>query len=300
MPDWKNEDDYAFTNDLNDEEWAWEFLRRNEEYREDFRQFQETIKQLKDEYGKDPKEWPKDSRAFFYDPPRNKEESEKKWKNRIIDEYDTDPKQYRLEKGYVKKWKLKSKNFIDPDGDSRPDFYTKVSKVPASPKGPNKSENYDIKLSLAAKEISDSNILTWKNYEEYVLFEIFFESFGVDNEHIDPNSLIEVRNKVAIGFDISLSLEEQLNDASRLLDRFAFFLRHHKLIYSTRPHSKKNGWSLYLRVLDAMIAGEEKPKIAKELFGTKSPSHQSKLKDQIRCACKTAHDYWKIPLHRKK
>jgi transcriptional regulator/type VI secretion system activator RovC-like protein len=31
--DWKNPDDYAYLNDYNLHEWAWEFLRRNPEYR---------------------------------------------------------------------------------------------------------------------------------------------------------------------------------------------------------------------------------------------------------------------------
>ena len=32
-PDWRNPDSYAYQNDLNLHEWAWEFLRRNREYR---------------------------------------------------------------------------------------------------------------------------------------------------------------------------------------------------------------------------------------------------------------------------
>ena len=36
MPDWRNEDDYERTKTLSAEGWAWEFLRRNPEYRKDY------------------------------------------------------------------------------------------------------------------------------------------------------------------------------------------------------------------------------------------------------------------------
>jgi Family of unknown function (DUF6499) len=36
MPDWKSPADYAFTFNLDDSGWTWEFLRRNTEYRADY------------------------------------------------------------------------------------------------------------------------------------------------------------------------------------------------------------------------------------------------------------------------
>ncbi len=36
MPNWESASDYAFTSNLDDVGWAWEFLRRNAEYREDY------------------------------------------------------------------------------------------------------------------------------------------------------------------------------------------------------------------------------------------------------------------------
>ncbi|MGA8709216.1 MAG: DUF6499 domain-containing protein [Steroidobacteraceae bacterium] len=36
MPDWQNPSDYSFTAKLNDSGWAWEFLRRNAQYRKDY------------------------------------------------------------------------------------------------------------------------------------------------------------------------------------------------------------------------------------------------------------------------
>ena len=40
MPDWRNPADYEYTADLTLHGWAWEFLRRNPEYRERWRQIQ--------------------------------------------------------------------------------------------------------------------------------------------------------------------------------------------------------------------------------------------------------------------
>lgn len=48
--DWKNSKDYEFTKKLNDEQWAWEFLRRNKDYikewETEFSLWREKIKQL--------------------------------------------------------------------------------------------------------------------------------------------------------------------------------------------------------------------------------------------------------------
>jgi len=39
MPDWKDITTYDFTKDLDDKGWAWEFLRRNQEYRDDWERY---------------------------------------------------------------------------------------------------------------------------------------------------------------------------------------------------------------------------------------------------------------------
>lgn len=40
-PNWQNPDDYAYQKDLNLHEWAWEFLRRNREYRKAYSAWEE-------------------------------------------------------------------------------------------------------------------------------------------------------------------------------------------------------------------------------------------------------------------
>ena len=49
-PDWRNADDYKFTDDLTYEEWAWEFLRRNPRYRTDWAIVKERLGELGKNY----------------------------------------------------------------------------------------------------------------------------------------------------------------------------------------------------------------------------------------------------------
>ena len=68
MRDWRNPDDYGFTNDLSPEQWAWEFLRRNPQYGKEWREFFATWKALEASYGKpgqrDIAAWKQDPRAW--------------------------------------------------------------------------------------------------------------------------------------------------------------------------------------------------------------------------------------------
>ena len=65
---WRNPDDYAYTRELSRELWAWEFLRRNPEYRKDWQEFWTTWQALEADYGRPPnrdfQRWKRDSRAY--------------------------------------------------------------------------------------------------------------------------------------------------------------------------------------------------------------------------------------------
>lgn len=68
MPDWKNPDDYTFCETLSREQWAWEFLRRNPDYRHEWAEFIATWRALEADYGKAPnrdfQRWKADPRAY--------------------------------------------------------------------------------------------------------------------------------------------------------------------------------------------------------------------------------------------
>ena len=71
-PDCKNDADYTYTEQLDANGWAFEFLRRNSDYRADFEAVYTTREQLRAQHGpfKDNKSaWCQDKRAWTYEPP---------------------------------------------------------------------------------------------------------------------------------------------------------------------------------------------------------------------------------------
>ena len=68
MPDWRHAEDYAFTADLTRHQWAWEFLRRNPDYRREWAAFAATWRDLEAAYGSPPNRgfpaWRQDPRAW--------------------------------------------------------------------------------------------------------------------------------------------------------------------------------------------------------------------------------------------
>jgi hypothetical protein len=69
MLDWRQAENYSYTNALNAAQWAWEFLRRNAEYQSDYRQFMQTWLALEADYGASPERdfqaWKADPRAYL-------------------------------------------------------------------------------------------------------------------------------------------------------------------------------------------------------------------------------------------
>ena len=67
-PDWREPADYAFAATLNREQWAWEFLRRNPDYRREWATFRDAWQALEAAYGRPPERdfqaWQRDPRAY--------------------------------------------------------------------------------------------------------------------------------------------------------------------------------------------------------------------------------------------
>lgn len=66
--DWRAPDDYAYCAALTRDQWAWEFLRRNPDYRRDYQAFMAIWRTLEADYGAPPKRdfsrWKLDPRAY--------------------------------------------------------------------------------------------------------------------------------------------------------------------------------------------------------------------------------------------
>ncbi len=67
--DWKEIKAYAFCGELTSAQWAWEFLRRNPGYQQEWQQFWQTWQDLEAAYGKPPDRdfcaWKNDPRAWL-------------------------------------------------------------------------------------------------------------------------------------------------------------------------------------------------------------------------------------------
>src|SRR5689334_15892912 len=88
-PNWKVDADYAYTAQLDDQGWAWEFLRRNPEYREDWAKYCTWKAPLEKEYGK-VDGWSEITvgavaKLWQYSPTKLAEESDDAWRQRATD-----------------------------------------------------------------------------------------------------------------------------------------------------------------------------------------------------------------------
>jgi hypothetical protein len=83
MPNWKNENDYAYTTSLTPAGWAFEFLRRNKEYQKDYNRLKEANAKLILKYGPlneaTKEKWQTDLLFWHHVPDRHEGESDSEW-----------------------------------------------------------------------------------------------------------------------------------------------------------------------------------------------------------------------------
>ena len=81
-PDWRKDEDYAYTKKLGNAGWAWEFLRRNDEYKKSWEAFRLQASEYKKEFGL---EWREERSTWLYDPPLSEGETPNEWLQRCIE-----------------------------------------------------------------------------------------------------------------------------------------------------------------------------------------------------------------------
>lgn len=68
LPDWRQPQNYSYIESLSVEQWAWEVLRRNRGYQQDWQWFWATWRSLEARYGKPPERdfqrWKRDPDAY--------------------------------------------------------------------------------------------------------------------------------------------------------------------------------------------------------------------------------------------
>ena len=238
-PGWKNDADYAYTEQLDANGWAFEFLRRDPDYRMDFEKVYSTKEQLKAQHGpyKDNESaWRQDKRAWIYEPPIKKGETRKHWMLRSS-AVGLEPKRNWFLDWYRAKWGLVTR-FPDPSypADPTPEFNA-LDEFPLFPK--------------------------------YAEVGEFFEGDEADGNQMSRTAVVV--------FDLWRPLKEQIKAATvQLIARAKEQMAEEKVAHGTaaKPQLKghKTGNALikfrqYLRTLDGVAAGAKPKEIAVVIFG---------------------------------
>lgn len=210
--DWKNKNDYEFTRQLNSAQWAWEFLRRNIEYQEEWSDFIQVWQLLESRYGKAPNRnftlWKADPLAWVH-------------------QRDCEAGDCRVDEDKV---------LIECALGARWGFY----KFPVNP-----NENDPI----------GNNKLNWRPIDEDI------EVLGQD----DKAYLGEQVNLLALGFDLSLPLAEQLERAKRQLQIEQRLRIKNNSVQRLSVKTKGDEWAQCLRWLDGLATGIEVDAVTTQL-----------------------------------
>jgi len=97
--DWREKGDYAYTDDLNNHGWAWEFLRRNQNYVSAYKEYCNVLLKHKKDNNSQP--------LRYFTPERKKGETGQQWMKRCMATEESDPRTYDPDEWHGRKWHLK-------------------------------------------------------------------------------------------------------------------------------------------------------------------------------------------------
>jgi len=184
MPDWRKDGDYAFTENLSPEGWAWEFLRRNPEYNSNYESVKTLVANEEKEFGPIPagiwrlnKDIP---HTVHFIPEKKPNESRMKWIHRCIAE-DKEPRVLTHEGWIARKWRLK---FWMPSPEE------------------NEPELYFFKQGRGAE------LLSWDDCSQY-----FYDVSGEEEQGVYE----QVEESVVIVFDVMQAITPQLKQANKII-----------------------------------------------------------------------------------
>ncbi|MET0087661.1 MAG: DUF6499 domain-containing protein [Sedimenticola sp.] len=268
-PDWRNPEDYAYTDHLSDEGWAWEFLKRNPNYQSDYKQISLILNLLEAVHGQlDAPEVDAILRnvsgAYHFDPPRNEGESIDQWIERCK-VAGVNPIERRIDYQAGYKWGIDGP-IQNPhaEGGGIPKFLS-------SPSWP--------------------RIIEHKEGLDYV-----------DSIYNDPDSPF-----VLVGFNLNLNIKKQATDATSLLSKEKSKLKSLGKIHRLSNISNIGLLVEHLRLLDADDAGANSSEIGEILFkddsqdADKVKQRHGKVRDRREAAEKYRdHSYRYLPLRKLK
>ena len=193
MPDWRNEAEYDFTDSLKLKEWAWEFLRRNPDYRNIYEEVKELEEMEVSQFGPYPKQHNIQSEhLFYYEPELNTGETAIQWFSRCV-RNGIDHHKYSPSVWHARLWGIVG-TMPDPNID-RPSIQIFGTK-------PDPSEDSPFEIIFVRPDILPDTV-NWYRLHEY------FEG--------DESDYQQKPNKLVLAFDLSLPLTPQLKAAKNIL-----------------------------------------------------------------------------------
>jgi hypothetical protein len=255
-PNWRNEEDYAFTENLTAAGWAWEFLRRNPEYRADFNFVTTWLDPFFEKIFKKKRE-----KALKLFPILARYEEHKMSgsdRERLLDKYGHPFKlfmsywrttfvlsKYEYYDFYKERWGVR-RPLPDPNKDCDNRAFTRLSRL----KFPVRITTYD--------DLNDNSIEYFINIKAM---------YAQDESESDIN--IVRPDRAIFVFNLSTSLLEQLKEAKSMLKDIQKDRKKAgeiKLITDSK-HISKDKLRIYLRCLDAKANNASSTEIAKTIYG---------------------------------
>lgn len=235
MPDWKKESDYPSSEKTSPEEWAWEFIRRNEKYQKDFKDAHQLIKPIKKKRQLEDKWNPADFAEKYPDvficiPEKMENETVKQWQSKCV-EKGKEPQIYPINRWLGKGWGLG--DMYDP------------------------ALNY----SEGVKFIPERY---WKTPR---ILELWEEVQDIPvMEGLEGDTLVAYDKAIVI-INLQKSIKFQLTKLKSVLNERVEELKKRKLIKRLSPKNHMVHWKNYLRVFDAKSEKASSSEIAKQIFG---------------------------------
>jgi len=250
MPDWRKKEDYAYTKKLDGNGWAFEFLRRNEEYQADYQFVTDVYQELEQKYGqldsKTKAKWYADLLYWHHIPSLLADEGYDEWLHRIASQ-GMEPQRIALTQYIMSKWGL-VKQLPDPSkpADPAPSF---------SPTGP---------------------FPLFPDYEQIgEYFEGDYPKIGSNGE-MDWSSgagpYAQKYGYAIVVYNLELPLESQLAAAAPRVTGIQKLQKKQKHIDPLIPYTLDNVRKIfkrYLRLIDGKASGATHGELAKTIFPEK-------------------------------
>lgn len=234
MPDWKKESDYPSEDNTLPEEWAWEFIRRNEKYQKDFKYAHKLIKPIKKKQQLEPEWNPADFAekypdVFHYIPKKIKNETVKQWQSRCV-EKGKEPQIYPINRWLGKDWGLS--DMYDP------------------------ALNYSEGVRFVPERY-------WKTPRILERLEEFQDIPVL--EGVEGDTLVAYDKAIVI-INLQKSINSQLTKLKSVLNERVKELKERKLIKRLFSRNHRVHWKNYLRVFDAKSEKVSSSEIATQIF----------------------------------